>query len=133
MRIQVCYSVTDFTSCCFRRPGLVCVMGISRVVGCYWCCCAHWHAYWLGESQPHVLWGVLHCSAGTSCRSVCFRDSDPRTFCPRGGSCTCGCASTAGRVRSRFGCVVLVGLSAQGCCDGFRSDIGAQHLRYPKG
>ena len=39
--------------------GLVwfCGPGVLRVVGCYWWCCAHWRAYWLGESQPSALWG----------------------------------------------------------------------------
>ena len=39
--------------------GLVwfCGPGVLRVVGCYWWCCAHWCAYWLGESQPSALWG----------------------------------------------------------------------------
>ena len=42
-----------------RAPGLVwfCGPGVLRVVGCYWWCCAHWRAYWLGESQPSALWG----------------------------------------------------------------------------
>ena len=42
--------------CC---TGLVwfCGPGVLRVVGCYWWCCAHWRAYWLGESQPSALWG----------------------------------------------------------------------------
>ena len=41
------------------RAGLVwfCGPGVVRVVGCYWWCCAHWRAYWLGESQPTALWG----------------------------------------------------------------------------
>ena len=41
------------------RSGLVwfCGPGVLRVVGCYWWCCAHWRAYWLGESQPSALWG----------------------------------------------------------------------------
>ena len=39
--------------------GLVwfCGPGVLRVVGCYWWCCAHWRAYWLGESQSSALWG----------------------------------------------------------------------------
>ena len=44
----------------FTSPsGLVwfCGPGVLRVVGCYWWCCAHWRAYWLGESQPSALWG----------------------------------------------------------------------------
>ena len=42
-----------------RHRGLVwfCGPGVVRVVGCYWLCCAHWRAYWLGESQPSALWG----------------------------------------------------------------------------
>lgn len=42
-----------------HQPGLVwfCGPGVVRVVGCYWLCCAHWRAYWLGESQPTALWG----------------------------------------------------------------------------
>ena len=42
-----------------RSGGLVwfCGPGVLRVVGCYWWCCAHWRAYWLGESQPSALWG----------------------------------------------------------------------------
>ena len=38
-------------------PGLVwfCGPGVLRVVGCYWWCCAHWRAYWLGESQLSAL------------------------------------------------------------------------------
>ena len=42
-----------------RETGLVwfCGPGVLRVVGCYWWCCAHWRAYWLGESQPSALWG----------------------------------------------------------------------------
>ena len=42
-----------------EQPGLVwfCGPGVLRVVGCYWWCCAHWRAYWLGESQPSALWG----------------------------------------------------------------------------
>lgn len=42
-----------------RGGGLVwfCGPGVLRVVGCYWWCCAHWRAYWLGESQPSALWG----------------------------------------------------------------------------
>ena len=41
------------------KSGLVwfCGPGVLRVVGCYWWCCAHWCAYWLGESQPSALWG----------------------------------------------------------------------------
>ena len=39
------------------RCGLVwfCGPGVLRVVGCYWWCCAHWRAYWLGESQLSAL------------------------------------------------------------------------------
>ena len=42
-----------------EKCGLVwfCGPGVLRVVGCYWWCCAHWRAYWLGESQPSALWG----------------------------------------------------------------------------
>ena len=42
-----------------KVTGLVwfCGPGVLRVVGCYWWCCAHWRAYWLGESQPSALWG----------------------------------------------------------------------------
>ena len=42
-----------------RLAGLVwfCGPGVLRVVGCYWWCCAHWRAYWLGESQSSALWG----------------------------------------------------------------------------
>ena len=42
-----------------RLSGLVwfCGPGVLRVVGCYWWCCAHWRAYWLGESQSSALWG----------------------------------------------------------------------------
>ena len=38
-------------------PGLAwfCGPGVLRVVGCYWWCCAHWRAYWLGESQLSAL------------------------------------------------------------------------------
>ena len=44
---------------CTVSAGLVwfCGPGVLRVVGCYWWCCAHWRAYWLGESQPSALWG----------------------------------------------------------------------------
>ena len=47
------------TPLCPKRSGLVwfCGPGVLRVVGCYWWCCAHWRAYWLGESQPSALWG----------------------------------------------------------------------------
>ena len=43
----------------FIACGLVwfCGPGVLRVGGCYWWCCAHWRAYWLGESQPSALWG----------------------------------------------------------------------------
>ena len=43
----------------YQHGGLVwfCGPGVLRVVGCYWWCCAHWRAYWLGESQPSALWG----------------------------------------------------------------------------
>ena len=44
---------------CRSIDGLVwfCGPGVLRVVGCYWWCCAHWRAYWLGESQSSALWG----------------------------------------------------------------------------
>ena len=50
---------STFFSWSERQPGLVwfCGPGVLRVVGCYWWCCAHWRAYWLGESQPSALWG----------------------------------------------------------------------------
>ena len=38
-------------------PVWFCGPGVLMVVGCYWWCCAHWRAYWLGESQPGALWG----------------------------------------------------------------------------
>ena len=43
--------------CVVMAFGLVwfCGPGVLRVVGCYWWCCAHWRAYWLGESQLSAL------------------------------------------------------------------------------
>ena len=39
-------------------PGLVLWTGCFEGCWlCYWWCCAHWRAYWLGESQPSALWG----------------------------------------------------------------------------
>ena len=53
------HNSTPGPTCVEGGGGLVwfCGPGVLRVVGCYWWCCAHWCAYWLGESQPSALWG----------------------------------------------------------------------------